>query len=328
MCNGLRGECFMNEVIEPNINGEKVEAPKYNLKKIFAVFFMILLLYSCSTKFVTITVDNEVWLDKYMFEVLGVQATVVSAVIYLYSLFSKKKKVTYIALVLLIASFAYSAYTYYSVETVVSDMSETVITYIKNGTHYGEGVLFYIISYVLLIIDVFLPGENGFKKVNKMLNAEIEDTLGIKDRYILATYIFGLEKRPDLFHKLSVVIDENATESINININIDSEKPDIISIPKKDIKDITYKAGIISKETMSTSNYGPVENIRDIALFGGVGGAFISSIKGDKIKDYYKMESTKVYDITIVYNANGEEKKIMFQTKEDPTNFIKNLNIM
>lgn len=314
----------MNEV-NKKAEYNAIKFSKYDWKKICAVVFMIILLYSVSTKFVTLTGDNIVLLDMYMFEVSSVQLTLSFAIIYLYSIFTDKKKLSYLVLFLLFVSFIYSAYIYFNIETVVSNMSEQTIVYIKNHTKYGEGIVFYCISFIILIINVFLPGKKKTRNETQTFNNEINNSCAINDNYIFATYIYGIEKCPSLYNKLSVLIDDDTSGILNININIEAEKPEIISIPKKDIKDIKYKLSIISKEVMSEKVYGPAEHVRDIALFGGPTFLIIKCIKGDKIKDYYKMKSTQVYDITIIYCEDNEEKKIMFQTKENPNKFLNNI---
>ncbi len=248
-----------------------------------------------------------------MFSVKGVPIATIAIVFFVYSLYKKNKKLQTISIIVLFLSYIYTVYTFINVETLIDSMEVLE----KEHFQIKEGIIFYTLSYIILLISLFIPS-----KKDSTVDTKIEEmTSNIKGQYILANYVFGIEKRPDLYRKISALA---TTEDIDyLEVIIDMENPTKIQIPKSKIKNIESKTSMIGEAVSSTSNYGMAENIRDTILFGPVVGSTIMLIKGDKIKEYNKIQNKIIYEITLTYeNDKNEEKKFMFQSKENPSKFL------
>ncbi len=287
---------------------------KYNYKIVIAILFIVVLSFSAFNKFIDISVNNKS-LSMDMMEVKGVVPAISMAIIYVYSLFAKKKKAYYISILLIICSYGYTLYAYLNLSKVMNIMPE----FIADHTQFGEGLRLYIVSFILFIIDIFVP--NSDEIITKSKTEKIEESLNIENHYILANYIYGLANRSDLYNKLSAIVITDA-KTLEIILNIESENQEKIIINQSDIVNINCKSGLITKENLKMEDYDVKKYVRDFALFGGQAAMLIGTIRGDRIKDYYKVENTKIYEFCLIYKKDNENKKIMFQTRENPTEFL------
>lgn len=299
-----------------NDNNQDAKPKKINLKMILAIASFILIFSAAINKFITISTDNGITSAE--LRVRGVELIIFTLPYYIGSIAIKKRKPYYIFGIIVFLLYCYGTYTYLNLANTLKYAPE----YISARIQIGEGAYLYLASFVLFVISIFIPikFDNPYKQ-NK-LPKEVEQECEIENQYILANYIFGLNKRPDLYYKLAIII--NKEDSENLEIEIQSEHLERILIPKKSIKDVTQKLSVISKEVMETWNYSPSASLLDWSI--DLNYALIkSAVYKDKVYDYYKMKTDTVYDIQIIYEIERQEYKLMFQTKFNPAEFLNKL---
>lgn len=286
---------------------------KYNPKIVFGILFAVLVLLSGACSFVDISINHQE-LHMAMYEVKGVWLVILGSVFYLYSLFSKNRAFYYVAIIITLMGFGLTTYACLNLNKALGIMPNQIKEYIK----FGPGLIFYYLSLGIFLTSILISDKSE-KKDESALPDDMKSNLVPDDKYIVVEYIFGIEKRPDLYKKLSILILNGDT----LKIVVDAQDRPEVNIPLKDLIGFTSKLGVITTETMETANYDSAKYLRDAAIFGTINAGIISSIKGDRITDYYKNKITKVYDITIEYRVENIIKKIVFQTRENPENFIK-----
>lgn len=302
--------------MENNNTNQDAKSKKINAKMILAIASFILIFSAAVNRFITIYNDNGITSAE--LRVRGVELIIFSLIYYIGSIAMKKKKAYYLFGIIVFLSYCYGIYTYIDLINALKYAPE----YITGKIQMGEGVYLYFASFILFIISIIIPIKFDNPNKPKRLAKEVEQERGIENQYILANYIFGLNKRPDLYYKLATII--NKEESENLEIEIQSEQLERILIPKNNIKDVTQKLAIISKEVMETWNYKPSEYLFDFQIDPKY--AFIkSAVYKDKVYDYYKMKTDTVYDIQIIYEIEEQEHKLMFQTKFSPSDFLNKL---
>ncbi len=303
--------------VENEKSTQDMSPKKINLKMILAIASFILIFFSAISKFIIIYANNGITNTE--LRVRGVELIIFTLPYYIGSIAIKKKKPYYLFGIIVFLLYCYGTYTYLNLANALKYAPE----YITARIQIGEGAFFYLVSFILFIVSVIIPIKFEYSSKQYKLPKEIEQEQDIEDQYILANYIFGLNKRPDLYNKLATIIDKEGSE--NLEIEIQSEQLEKILIPKRSIKDVTHKLAVISKETMETWNYSPSEYMLDMSIEPKF--ALIkTAIYKDKVYDYYKMKTDTVYDIQIIYEIEGQEQKLMFQTKLDPSKFINKLN--
>ncbi len=312
----------MNNVTQSdtNINPAIEKISKIDLKLILACLFVLVIYGSATCTAVEMAINREI-MSLDMMEIKGASLTMGLSIFYLVLVYQKKKIPTLILSIILFGLFGYTFYVFINFDSLVSISSQ----YIIDQTHYGQGFYLYIASFIIFILSTVIP----FKKTKTEKNKLVEqvESENMEDQYILANYIYGLEKRADLFKKLSVIIAKS--EETDLKIRIDSPQNDRLSIPKQNILKIDIKQAVIPQEVMTTINES--ELLRLISIYGDYdsqvthAARMAYSIRGDRITSYYKMVNTSVYDITITYKDNEIEKKLMFQTKENPNEFLEKL---
>lgn len=301
----------MNEVekIEKSTNADKMD-----IKIVLGVIFIGLLIASLSTKFVTV---EYMRLSEtiYLYEVKGIFLAVILIFFLAYGLFKKNKKVYIISALLLFASYAYTVFTFFNLNDLIEEFGE----FGKNNIQIGEGIYFYTFNYVLLLIDCFIPFKGETKNI-KESQKEINAFSEIEGQYILTNYIFGIPKRPDLFEKLAVFIKKK--DEAQLQILIEDTETIKLNIQIEDIKTITVKTRTIVSESPRVVDSNSSEQLLAFSIIGVFGPAIVNSKWAEQFSDYNKMSYNRVFDIEMIYNANGIENKMLFQTKIDPSKFF------
>jgi hypothetical protein len=255
-----------------------------------------------------------------MYRIKGAQIVLIGIIIYIYSLITKNKKANYISIVVMMGGYLYTFHAYFRLKNILDNMGE----YATNDVSIGSGLITYIMSFVLLLIDVFIKDESP-KKIDKKPKKELnKDIPSIDDKYILANYVFGIKKRPDLYNKQSILAikDENSP----LEIFIDGYKLTSIKIPSKDIVSLNFKP-VLSEEGTDMD----ITSNENMTIFNELLDAWNLKIEdytesfNEKNKLINKLDAKQTFDIEIIYKKRNSKQKLMFRTKEDPKEFLNKL---
>lgn len=289
---------------------------KNDPKILIGIFFGAIMLMSLSLKFFTVTYLSQS-LSLYMFNIKGMPIAIIVLIIYYYALFTKKKKLYYFTAILLFAYYGYILYAYLNFTKELKGLGE----FVNGHCQFGDGFFFYTLSYILLLIDIFIPFKGSKIQNKNPLTEEMrEQLLEIENQYLITNYIFGIEKRPDLYQKISVLI-KNPKDD-DVRILIEGEKIEELCIPLSSIIAISVKNSVVVKRHENEIRSTFADDLLAYAMCGYLGMMISQTEVVQKFLSYDKMDYRNVFDIEIAYKENGEDKKLMLQTKTNPKKFF------
>ena len=189
----------------------------------------------------------------------------------------------------------------------------------------GNGAFCFLVAFLCLIINIFIPmkkevkkeNENKVNKNEEKLLEKVEDT---NHKYIFANYISGFKS----LHSMSecYVTYDVAKRQLYFYI-VNGEKVDNYNISCDSIKDINIKKQVLFSTNRVEPKNDEVANMLLLtAMFGNVGTLMSGSKLFNSNGNNEKTEFYDSYEIIITYLDNNEEKKIFLKTSFDPNEFF------
>lgn len=297
------------------MNENKVNNDNKNLKATFAIIFFIALIVSLANKFMIINIPENMR-TLYMFEVKGAKLVLISAQFYIYSIFTKKNNIYLISSLMLFIGYGYTLYSLREFYLALGENSKVLMDYLE----FGFGFYGYIGSFIILVINILIPG-SGFKIKYKYKVQSNYDN--INDEYILATYIYGLYKRADLYEKMCVIVSKR--DEKDLHIFMESDDKVIINILYNNLVAINLKSKIIMNEEQKQITTNDAADMLLLTSLFGNWGTFAYQYSNDfneRLNTYRNVKFNKIYEIEIVYFLNNTEQKLLLKTKENPVSFL------
>lgn len=288
---------------------------KKNISLYVSIIFIISLIASGAKKFITV---EDVSL--YSFEVKGFKIALAAGVFLVYSLVTKRKALSIISILIAFLGYFYTGYSLF-----FSGLTSLNISY-------GLGFYLYFASFFFLGISsiVFLLTLLNKEKVDdKSIHVDdsLENISNIQGKYILANYIMGISKRPDLYEKISVIV--SSPETNNLGIVIGSDPPVDLTIPYNDIVSICINGRVIMNNVKKEIKDDYTANV--LLLLTLTNNLLVTQIVAKSglmsdLSNYDKIKYDTLYEIEITYMENGVSNKLLFHSKINPNEFFKNFS--
>ena len=284
---------------------------KNNKIEIFLIFaFIIWLLISGTQPFIRIPLIN---LELTTYEIKGFKIVLVGMMFYLHAFYTKKKWSLLLANIACVFGYAY---TIYSLITSFSNIDNASAELLK----FDLGAYMYLLSFCFFIISDI----SSIKRILFSNKKEMNDNTYLISNhlhYLLANYVYGLEKSGDLYNKLTILsFSEEATQ---LQIDIESSQFGSIIIPINSITNMSAKNTLVVKEVSPPIENNEMANSLLLTALFGTWGPMISESKLLKdIGDYNKTKMENIFELEINYIVDNQNKKLLFQTKQNPQKFI------
>ena len=290
-----------------------MEEKKLNSYVFFA--FIISLVISGAQEFISIKIAN---ISLITYQIKGFKIVLLGMIFFIYSHFTKKKWSTLLAN--LICVFGYS----YTLLTLVKSLAN-LASGAKEFVSYELGFYMYLISCFLFLLSDALMIKDYFL-TRKKENIEQPREVPNDSHYLLANYVYGIEKSGNLYNKLAVLSFLENSNEIQIDINANDFKS--LKIPLNNITAIQIKPGLILKEERPEVENNEVANQLLLTALVGAWGPLISQSKIlQDIKDYNKTRIETGFEVEVYYTEDNQSKKLLFQTKNDPKIFVDYVNM-
>ncbi len=286
----------------------KVEIKRIN-KYVFLAFILSLII-SGTQEFVSVRAAN---ISLTTYQIKGVKIVLIGMVFYIYSYFTKKRWSTLLANLMCVFGYSYTFFTVFQSTAALESGAREFVSY-------GLGLYMYILSCFLFLLSGILLVKNYFDSPKK---EDYEQLLEIPNEphYIISNYVYGLEKSGDLYNKLTVISFLDSSKEIQIDINTNDFKS--LKIPLNNITDIQIKSGLILKEQRPEVENNEIANQLLLTALVGTWGPLIAQSKiFQGIEAYNKTRIETGFEIEFYYTEDSQNKKLLFQTKKDPSSFV------
>lgn len=290
-----------------------MEEKKLNSYVFFA--FIISLVISGTQEFISIKIAN---ISLITYQIKGFKIVLLGMIFFIYSHFTKKKWSTLLAN--LICVFGYS----YTLLTLLKSLAN-LASGAKEFVSYELGFYMYLIScFLFLLSDALMIKDYFLTRKKENIEQPREDSND--SHYLLANYVYGIEKSGNLYNKLAVLSFLENSNEIQIDINANDFKS--LKIPLNNITAIQIKPGLILKEERPEVENNEVANQLLLTALVGAWGPLISQSKIlQDIKDYNKTRIETGFEVEVYYTEDNQSKKLLFQTKNDPKIFVDYVNL-
>ena len=290
-----------------------MEEKKLNSYVFFA--FIISLVISGTQEFISIKIAN---ISLITYQIKGFKIVLLGMIFFIYSHFTKKKWSTLLAN--LICVFGYS----YTLLTLLKSLAN-LASGAKEFVSYELGFYMYLIScFLFLLSDALMIKDYFLTRKKENFEQPREDSND--SHYLLANYVYGIEKSGNLYNKLAVLSFLENSNEIQIDINANDFKS--LKIPLNNITAIQIKPGLILKEERPEVENNEVANQLLLTALVGAWGPLISQSKIlQDIKDYNKTRIETGFEVEVYYTEDNQSKKLLFQTKNDPKIFVDYVNM-
>jgi len=277
---------------------------KYKMKKLFVLVFALIVTISGFFEFVYIPAID---LSMATFNVKGFTAVIFGAYIYYYSIVTKKKIPLYISILLVFFGYLYNFYT-------ISKNDAALLLF-------GVGCYMYYISSIPFIISLFFPikldPEYEENLVTNNIQEQKNNLQNVEGDYLLGSYISGFKERNIEFKSPTIFISKANINDLFVNIkNSDEIIIDYNSIEKI----IISKSTIVNFKNEKPQDYSMETEYLALMLAGPYGGLLALGLPQKKASS--KVNLNNYYKIEIFYKEINEDKRVVFQTYEEPYQFF------
>lgn len=273
-----------------------------NLKKILIAIYIPLFCWSLFEKFVTIS--SQIYL--YTNEVKGTSIVMISAIFFVYAIFTNKQILKYLSSIFMIIGYIY---TFSTVNKVYDDTITLEI-----------GFYLYLFSFIAFLLTFIFNGKQSNTDMVKNSKNNFNNNDGLKEEnYIIGNYLYGIKKPEFSNHSCAITTSKDKKDMIIILTSIESYK---IEIKQEDIKSINVKKGVLMRNSnMPIEDHGFENSLLATALV-GVWGPVISQSVGN-LSSGEKIKYHDAYTVEIVYTNDNEEFKIVIEVFKNPDSFLK-----
>ena len=280
------------------------------MKKVLAIIYVVILIISGILAFYEVPELNIV-LSTY--QIKGAYVVICTSLVYAFSVFTNKKTATFISLILTVFGYGYTIYTIDKLDMSLSEFS--------------IGCYLYFGAIIALVLSLVIPNDSlENSDVNTTNSDEQLEQIQTEGSYILCSYVSGVKNVTDIYKSPSVLIIKPDTNALSINIKAPEEIKFLINDTNIQ-KIVLTKTMIVNYSESKLEDYTVETQYLASVLAGSFGALIGEKIAKNNGRDS-KVNLNANYKIEILY-TEGEEKRLVFQTRENPTDFFeKYKNIM